>query len=83
MCDVLSCFVTFPCGALGQVWYLIISIPDLCTLIYFISRRGRGGKRVIARHLILIQISMIKRNWVSVAQFHGRGNLPVEQIPVF
>ena len=23
-------FVTFPCGILGQVWYLIVSIPDLC-----------------------------------------------------
>ena len=22
-------------GILGQVWYLIISIPDLCTLTYF------------------------------------------------
>ena len=28
-------FVTFPCGALGQVWYLIVSIPDLCSLSYF------------------------------------------------
>ena len=64
LCVMFYCvFVTFPCGALGQVWYLIISIPDLCTLTYFISRRGRGGKRVIARHLILIKISMIKRNW--------------------
>ena len=25
-------FVTFPCGVLGQVWYLIVSIPDLCPL---------------------------------------------------
>ena len=28
-------FVTFPCGILGHVWYLIVSIPDLCTLTYF------------------------------------------------
>ena len=28
-------FVTFPCGVLGQVWYLIILIPDLCHLLYF------------------------------------------------
>ena len=27
-------FVTFPCGILGQVWYLMVSIPDLCTLTY-------------------------------------------------
>ena len=29
-------FVSFPCGILGQVWYLIVSIPDLCRLSYFI-----------------------------------------------
>ena len=28
-------FVTFPCGILGQVWYLILPIPDLCPLSYF------------------------------------------------
>ena len=28
-------FVTFPCGILGQVWYLIVSIPDRCHLSYF------------------------------------------------
>ena len=27
----------FPIGILGQVWYLIVSIPDLCTLTYFAS----------------------------------------------
>ena len=31
--------VTFPCGALGQVWYLIILIPDLCLLTYFYEQR--------------------------------------------
>ena len=28
-------FVTFPCGFLGRMWYLIVSIPDLCHLSYF------------------------------------------------
>ena len=28
-------FVTFPYGVLGQVWYLIVLIPDLCLLPYF------------------------------------------------
>ena len=27
-------FCHFPIGILGQVWYLIVSIPDLCTLTY-------------------------------------------------
>ena len=28
-------FVSFPCGILGQVWYLTVSISDLCHLSYF------------------------------------------------
>ena len=28
-CDV----VNIPCGILGQVWCLIVSIPDLCPLL--------------------------------------------------
>ena len=31
----LVCGVYFPIGILGQVWYLIVSIPDHCTLTYF------------------------------------------------
>ena len=27
-CDVYCDFVTFPFGVLGQVWFLIVSIPD-------------------------------------------------------
>ena len=27
--------VTFPYSVLGQVWYLIVSFPDLCLLSYF------------------------------------------------
>ena len=33
---VFNCvFVTFPCSILGQVWYLIVLIADLCHLSYF------------------------------------------------
>ena len=32
--DLLTFFVTFPCAILGQVWYLIVLIPDLCVLSY-------------------------------------------------
>ena len=35
VCDVYCSFVTFPCGILGQMWYLIVSIPDLGHLSYF------------------------------------------------
>ena len=29
-------FVTFPSGILGQVWYLIVLIPDLLPLFYLL-----------------------------------------------
>ena len=33
--DVNCIFVTFPCGILGQVRYLIVSFPDICCFSYF------------------------------------------------
>ena len=32
VCDVYFAIVTFPFGILGQLWFLIVSIPDLCHL---------------------------------------------------
>ena len=45
VCGVFAPLLTFtvsfhfPIGILGQVWYLIVSIPDLCTLTYLYSNR--------------------------------------------
>ena len=36
-------FFHFPIGILGQVWYLIVSIPDLCTLTYIHYRSFSCG----------------------------------------
>ena len=33
--DVYCIFVTLLFGILGQVWYLIVSFPDVCCLSYF------------------------------------------------
>ena len=35
VCGVQLWVCHFPIGILGQVWYLIVSIPDLCTRTYF------------------------------------------------
>ena len=36
LCVMFPCvFVTFQYGVLGQVWYLVVSIPELCLLLYF------------------------------------------------
>ena len=36
VCCVFILVCHFPIGILGQVWYLIVSIPDICTLTYFV-----------------------------------------------
>ena len=36
VCGVQLCVCHFPIGILGQVCYLIVSIPDLCTLTFFV-----------------------------------------------
>ena len=43
----------FPIGILGQVWYLIVSIPDLCNLTYFkqIKTRCRCGGHMSSEKL--------------------------------
>ena len=42
VCGVLPYVCHFPIGILGQVWYLIVSIPDLNTLTYFAQRPQRS-----------------------------------------
>ena len=37
-------FVTFPCGILGQVWYLIVSMPELCHRSYFMNMFKKNDK---------------------------------------
>ena len=37
MMESFLCIVIMEHGILGQVWYLIVSIPDLCTLTYFVE----------------------------------------------
>ena len=39
---IFNCdFVTFPCGILGQMSYLIVSISDLCRPSYLVCSRMR------------------------------------------
>ena len=40
---MLNCvLVTYPCVILGQVWYLIVLISDLCHLSYFYIGKHEG-----------------------------------------
>ena len=43
-CDL----ITFPVGILGQVWYLIVSIPDPCSLSYIVlPPAGKAANNVV------------------------------------
>ena len=69
VCDDYCDFVTFPFGILGQVWYLIVSIPDLCCLSYFYIS-GQGSVLpvcMVALPCFLFEISPMNEN--------HRGNL--------
>ena len=49
----------FPNSALGQVWYLLVSIPDLCHLSYFgVSSMGRfaGPRSAVGNVSVWLQI---------------------------
>ena len=52
VCDVYCAFVTFHCGILGQVWYLIVSFPDICHLPYL--DRFKDGFLPIAVEMYII-----------------------------
>ena len=47
VCGVLLRVCHSPIGILGQVWYLIVLIPDLCTLTYFYFNCVSYHQRVI------------------------------------
>ena len=48
-------FVTFPCGVLGQVWCLIVSIPDLCPLYFKILKTN-----LCLEHLNLFSLFLVR-----------------------
>ena len=65
----LLCVCHFPIGILGQVWYLIVSIPDLCTLNYFQSNLESYDKYNLTFVPFCI-IEFIKR--VAKKQYNSR-----------
>ena len=77
-------FVTFSCGILGQVWYLIVSIPDLCHIIYFeISWEADNSQKVLICSLYyVVEAKLWKycllRNIGDTLWFNAHGYLPVK-----
>ena len=53
--EMFSCvFVTFPCGVLCQVWYMIVPIPDLCLLTYFNSAKQSSLSSVLSLSQVMV-----------------------------
>ena len=49
----------FPIGILGQVWCLIVSIPDLCPFSYFENKENiRGSGPVLLKNPIFLRFYM-------------------------
>ena len=48
VCGVYLWVCHFPIGILGQVWYLIVSIPDLRTLTYYVIALWLGYTEMLA-----------------------------------
>ena len=64
MCFVVTCWERtdllvchFPIGILGQVWYLIVSIPDLCTLTYFACKLSSALKAMFCLIVLFRRIT--------------------------
>ena len=69
VCDVYLWRCHFPIGILGQVWYLIVSIPDLCPLSYFYQESKEYAINVRVYKLNLSTISCwFVRNMLIYAQ---------------
>ena len=67
VCVMFYCvFVTFPYVVLGQVWYLIVSISDLCLLNYFVLGLNgadlAGHSAVVASRTVQGGISHLGRS---------------------
>ena len=50
----------FPIGILGQVWYLIVSVPDLCNLTYF--SHTNVAYTVVRNSQLVLHIGFVLRN---------------------
>ena len=68
VCGVLLWVCHFPIGILGQVWYLIVSIPDLCTLTYF-NATWIASKRLLSTNEYDWEISQSQTaGWPTVSR---------------
>ena len=63
-------FITFPLVSwvrCGQVWYLIVSIPDLCTLTYFVRNVYLSNELFsLSFHRLIVVVQLHRLGSVSI-----------------
>ena len=65
-------FITFPCGILGQVWYVIVSFPDLCRISYLeCPQMQRNWRRPVWRPYWLSFIGQIPYSNLGVCMMEA------------
>ena len=52
-------------GILGQVWYLNVSIPDLCTLTYFVTEMVAANTQAVMAKVTDIFASNVHIIWLK------------------
>ena len=65
----------FPIGILGQVWYLIVSIPDLCNLTYFYSKSYFHIQNSIFSLILNVKIGLLMSKFDIRPQFDCRNRI--------
>ena len=59
-------FVTFPCGILGQVWYLIVSIPGNCVFSYVSTEDNKDIVNIKATTCNCIVVTHLTKLAISI-----------------
>ena len=63
----------FPIGILGQVWYLIVSIPDLCTITYFyFSQQTLPSWKMYQSSLVSLTMILYKLKSMQSLKYQSR-----------
>ena len=69
------CFVLFPYGVPGQVWYLIVSIPDIWLLLYFNDNNYHEGNISKMPNFDIFSLLECKKRYVRSHGIQKNGNI--------
>ena len=82
-------FVTFPLVSWVRIWYLIVLIPDLCTLTYLMAETSSSGPEnlhtlvSVLRCILCFQRITFLRTYLSHLLLAGCDNSSTFVLPIF